>query len=232
MHEEKQDTYQDLACLLEHSLLRPELTETDVAKGCELARTYGIAAVLVRPSDVDLAINWMKGSSVILSTIADWPHGSSSTSVKTYAVRDMLRRGAKEIDTVMNTGKLVSRQFPYLEMELVQMADACHQAGAVLKVALQNEFLDHELKIVACRIIKRAGADYLASASLADFPLLTEYLRDRAKLKASGPVESLEEALCLRDAGCRRIATEHTAAILDAWKTKLAEQSAQPSVIS
>jgi deoxyribose-phosphate aldolase len=188
--------------------------------------------VLVRPSDVDLAVHWMKGSTVALGTVADWPHGSSSTSVKTYAVRDMLRRGAKEIDTVMNTGKLVSRQFPYLEMELVQMADACHQAGAVLKVILQNEFLDHELKIVACRIAKRAGVDYLASAGFEDFALLSEYLRDRARLKAAGPVESLDDALRLRQAGCTRIASENTAAILQAWKARLAEPAPQSPVIS
>jgi deoxyribose-phosphate aldolase len=232
MSDEKIATYEDLAGLMEHSLLRPELTETQVAQGCDLGKEYRVAAVLVRPSDVDLAVNWMKGSAVALGTIADWPHGSSSTSVKTYAVRDMLRRGAREIDTVMNTGKLVSRQFQYLEMELVQMADACHQAGAVLKVSLQSEFLDRELKIVACRIAKRAGVDYLASALFDDFALLTEFLRERARLKADGPVETLDEALRLRDAGCTRIASEHTAAILEAWKAKLAEQAAQPSVIT
>lgn len=232
MDQDRQPTYEDLAALMEHSLLRPELTETQVAQGCELAQRYGVAAVLVRPSDVDLAVNWLKGSSLALGTVVDWPHGSSSTSVKTYAVRDMLRRGAREIDTVINTGKLVSRQFPYLEMELVQMADACHQSGALLKVALQNEFLDAELKIVSCRILKRAGADFLASSSLEDSPLLTEYLRERARLKAAGPVSSLEDALRWRAAGSARIASENTAAILDAWKTRLAEQAAQPPVIS
>jgi len=232
MSDEKIATYEDLAGLMEHSLLRPELTETEVAQGCDLAKEYGIAAVLVRPSDVDLAINWMKGSAVALGTIVDWPHGSSSTSVKTYAVRDMLRRGAKEIDTVMNTGKLASRQFQYLEMELVQMADACHQAAAVLKVTLQSEFLDRELKILACRIAKRAGIDYLASSPLEDFALLAEYLRGRARFKAAGPVESLDDALRFSDAGCTRIASEHTAAILDAWKTRLAEESATTPVIS
>ena len=232
MSEVKVETYEDLAGLMEHSLLRPELTETDVARGCDLAKEYRVAAVLVRPSDVDLVVNWMKGSAVALGTVADWPHGSSSTSVKTYAVRDMLRRGAKEVDTVINTGKLVSRQFQYLEMELVQMADACHQAGAVLKVRLQSEFLDHELKIVACRIAKRAGIDYLASSVFDDFALLTEYLRERARLKALGPVESLDEALRLRAAGCARIASENTAVILDAWKARLAEGAGQTSVIS
>lgn len=225
-------TYEDLAGLLEHSLLRPELTETDVARGCDLAKAYRVAAVLVRPADVDLAVNWMKGSAVALGTVAGWPHGSCSTSVKTYAVRDMLRRGAKEIDTVINTGKLVSRQFQYLEMELAQMADACHQAGAVLKASLQNEFLDHELKVVACRIAKRAGVDYLASAAMEDFAVLAEHLRDRARLKAAGPVESLEDALRFRDAGCTRMASENTAAILDAWKARLSEQPTEASVIS
>src|SRR5437879_5645159 len=87
-------TYEHLARRIEHALLNPDLSETEVAEGCELAKRYAIASVIVRPSDLDLAANWMRGSSVVLGTVVDWPFGFSSTSVKTFAVRDMLRRGA------------------------------------------------------------------------------------------------------------------------------------------
>ncbi|MDQ2945492.1 MAG: deoxyribose-phosphate aldolase, partial [Acidobacteriota bacterium] len=124
---------QDLSTLMEHTLLAPQLSETDVGTGCELAKQYAIAAVIVRPSDLDLAINWLRGSPVALGTVIDVPNGYSTTAAKLFAARDALRRGAKEIGTVMNTGKLISRQFQYLETELLQMADACHACGAILK---------------------------------------------------------------------------------------------------
>ena len=225
-------TYQDLASLIEHTLLSTALSETDVAQGCELARKYQVASVIVRPSDVDLAVRWIAGSSVVLGTIVDWPHGFSSPSVKNFAVRDMLRRGVKEIDTVMNTGKLISRQFQYVEMELLQMVEACHEAGAILKVAIESEYLDDERKILACRICRRAGVDFIAAPALADIPLLKEYGKERFHLKGTGPAASLEEALVWRDTGCTRLQTSSTAAILDAWKARLAAEAQAAAVIS
>jgi deoxyribose-phosphate aldolase len=224
-------TYEDLAGLMEHSLLGSGLSESDVAAGCELGKRYGIAAVIVRPSDLDLAARWMGGSKVVLGTVVDWPYGISSTSTKLFAVRDYLRRGAKEIDTVINTGKLVSRQFQYLEVELLQMADTCHQSGAVLKLILEDSFLDEELKMLACRISRRAGVDYIAASTVSAFATLKEHSRDRLRLKAAGAPAELDAALAFRDAGCARIESTYTAAILDAWKLRLTEQS-QPSVIS
>ncbi len=178
--------------------------------------------MIVRPSDVDLAARWMSGSPVRLGTLADSPHGHSTTAAKTYAARDLLRRGVQEIDTVMNTGKLVSRQFQYLETELLQMADACHQSGAVLKVNLESEFLNEELNIIACRIARRAGADYIGTNKLADVAVLLAHSRDRLKIKCYAVIPGLEVALAFRDAGCSRIELAEPGPILDAWKEKLA----------
>jgi deoxyribose-phosphate aldolase len=212
----------DLAGLVEYAVTRSQLSETDVARGCELAKQYSVASVIVRPSDVDLAARWMAGSGVRLGTLADSPHGHSTTAAKTYAARDLLRRGVQEIDTVMNTGKLVSRQFQYLETELLQMADACHQSGALLKVNLESEFLTEELNIIACRIARRAGADYIGTNKLEDVALLLSHSRERLKIKCHAPILDLESALKFRDAGCSRIELTDPIAILEAWKRKLA----------
>lgn len=220
----EQARYEDLAQMIEHSLLAPELSESDVAAGCELARQYGIAAVLVRPSDLDLVVNWLRGSSVALGTVIDVPSGSSTTAAKLFAARDALRRGAREIDTVMNTGKLVSRQFQYLETELLQFAEACHGSGALLKVMLESEHLNEELKIVACRIAKRTGVDYLATAALDDMALLKNYSREQLKFKGTA-ADTLDIALSFRDAGCARVQAVNPALLLEAWKLKLAETS-------
>ncbi|MBZ5611781.1 MAG: hypothetical protein LAP38_26270 [Acidobacteriia bacterium] len=214
--------YEDLAGLIEYTLVRADLSEEDVARGCELAKSYRVAAVVVRPCDVEVAARWMAGSEVRIGAILDIPHGYSTTGAKLYAARDLLRRGVHQIDTVLNTGKLISRQFQYLEMELVQMAEAVHESGASLAIQLESEYLTEELKIVACRIARRAGAEYIGSNRAEDLPLFQAHSRERLKLKSQAAAGSLDAVLALRDAGCSRIQLSDPAAILDAWKQKLA----------
>jgi deoxyribose-phosphate aldolase len=149
-------TYEGLAKMIDHSLVRPELTGEQVVAGCELAKRYQVASVSVRPCDVDQAVRMLGGSGVAVGSLAGFPHGSSTTAVKLYEIRDVLRRGAKEIDMVLNISKLLSRQFQYVEMELQQSAEECHKQGALLKVIFENAYLTDELKIVACRIAARA----------------------------------------------------------------------------
>lgn len=220
--------YEDIAGLIDYVLLRTELSESDIADGCALARRYQIPAVVVRPSDVDLAIRWVGGPVLLATEVESY----GATAVKTFATRDMLRRGVKQIDTAMNTGKLISRQFQYLETELMQMADACHQNGAVLNVFLESQHLNEELKIVACRVCRRAGVDAIGSDNPEDMPLLKEYSKDRLALKSWRLVESLEGAQALRDLGFVRMRTLNPAPILEAWKAKLAEQTEPGPVIT
>ncbi len=221
--------YSDLAKMIDHSLVRPELTGEDAAAGCRLARQYGVASVSVRPCDIELAVREMQGSSVKVGSVAGFPHGSSTTAVKLYEARDVLRRGAREIDMVLNIAMLRSRQFQYVETEVLQMADACHREGALLKVIFENAYLTDELKIVACRICGRAGVDFAKTSTgfapsgytLEDLRLMRAHLPESVGLKAAGGVRTLEKAKEVYAAGCTRFGATATAAILDAWKAEL-----------
>jgi deoxyribose-phosphate aldolase len=227
-------SYEDIARMIEHSVMQPEMSEEDVHTGCEIARQYRVAAVTVRPSDVDLAVEWMRGSGVAVASVVGYPHGCSTTSVKLYEARDLMRRGATEIDTVINLGKMISRQFQYVEVELQQMADACHDLGAILKVAFENGYLTEDLKTIACKIVKRAGVDYARTStplgplpySLDDVALMKRLLGDRTKIKASGGVRTISDVLELREAGCTRVGTAATVSILEDWKAQLAKPAA------
>ena len=232
-------TYEGLAKMIDHSLVRPELTETDIVEGCELAKRYHVASVSVRPSDVDAAVRALQGSDVAVGGIAGFPHGSSTTGTKLYEARDLLRRGAKEIDMVLNIGKLRSRAFQYVETELLQMSDACHENGAILKVIFENAYLTDELKIVACRICNRAGVDFAKTSTgfapsgytLADVKLMRKHLPETIGIKAASGVRSLETAIEVYEAGCARFGATQTEAILDAWKARLKEmEQRQPAV--
>jgi deoxyribose-phosphate aldolase len=226
-------TYLDIAKMIDHSLVRPELSEEQVFKGCRVARDYDVASVTVRPADVDLAVTWMSGSPVPVGSVAGFPHGSQTTSTKLYEARDLLRRGAREIDMVLNIGKLISRQFQFVETELAQMAQACHEAGAILKVIFENAYLTDELKIVACKISTRAGVDFVKTstgfaptgATLEDLRLMRLHAGPQVQVKAAGGVRTLERALEVRQAGCSRFGATATVAILEAWKERLASGS-------
>lgn len=227
---ERKPVYEDIARMMEHSALRPEFSEEEVHTACEIARQYQVATIYVRPSDVDLAKQWMDGTGVALGSVVSYPHGSATTSVKLYETRDLIRRGVKEIDTVINLGKLISRQFQYVEMELQQMAQACHEEGAILKVAFENAYLGLDLKSIACKIVKRAVVDYArtgtpfgpAPYSIDDIATMHRLLGERVKIKASGGIRTLQDVLAVKAAGCTRAGTIATVAILEDWKAHLA----------
>jgi deoxyribose-phosphate aldolase len=228
-------TYEGLAKMIDHSLVRPELTDEQVIAGCELARKYQVASVSVRPCDVDLAVRQLGGSGVAVGSLAGFPHGSSTTGVKLYEIRDVLRRGAKEVDMVLNISRLLSRQFQYVEMELVQAAEECHKQGALLKVIFENAYLTDELKIVACRISARAEVDFVKTSTafaptgytLEDLQLMRAHTPEHIGIKAAGGVRTLEKALEVYQAGCSRFGATATAAILDAWQARLHETAGQ-----
>ncbi len=205
--------------LIEHLLLSPELTHDQVAEGCAFALEAGVASVLARPCDVDLVVRLLAGTEVAAGAACGHPHGFSTTAVKLYEVRDVLRRGVKEVALTLNHSKLLSRQFQYLESELLQAAEACHKEGAVLTVALDSGHLTGELRMVACRLCENTGADGV-SAAPADLAMLRARLPERIALKAAG-VSSLDELLAARDAGAARAGASETKSILAEWKARI-----------
>lgn len=223
--------------MIDHSLVRPELTEEQVIEGCETAKRYNVASVSVRPCDVDIAVRRLAGSGVKVGSVSGFPHGSTTTAAKLYETRDLLRRGAREIDMVLNISKLLSRQFQFVETELLQMAEACHKEGALLKVILENCYLTDELKIVACRICARADVDFAKTSTafgpggctLEDLRLMRAHLPERVGVKAAGGVRTLDKALEVIEAGATRFGATATAAILEDWKRRLAEQAVSQS---
>ncbi|MFN7993926.1 MAG: deoxyribose-phosphate aldolase [Bryobacteraceae bacterium] len=222
-------SYEDLAQIIDHALVKPELTDDDVIAGCELAAKYRVKMVSVRPCDVELAIRVLQGTGVAVGSLAGFPHGSSTTAVKLYEARDVLRRGAREIDMVLNIARLRSRQFAYIESELLQMAETCHKESALLKVIFENAWLTDELKIVACRICARAGVDFAKTSTgfapsgftLDDLRLMRTHLPEEVGLKAAGGIRDLATAKDVYAAGCSRIGTSLPADILDEWKAEL-----------
>ncbi len=222
------ENYETLAGLIDYHRLAPETSDEQIAEACRVAQRYAVRSLIVRPADIENVVRWLGTAGVVIGSTAGYPDGSTTTAAKLYEGRDLLRRGAREIEIVVNTGKLISREFQYVEMELLQMAKSCHEAGARLTVVLRNDLLAADLQIIATKIAKRVEADYLSlSPSSADFERIRPLLKDAIGLKAESETASLEQVLALRDWGCTRIGCREPGAVLDAWRARL-EQN-QPS---
>ena len=227
-------SYESFARLIDHSLVKPELSDEQVVAGLEMAKRYGVACVSVRPCDVDLAVRTLQGSSVKPGSVSGFPHGSQNTATKLYETRDLLRRGAREIDMVIAVSKLISREFQHVQMELLQMSEMCHKEGALLKVILENAYLTEELKIIACRCCERAEVDFVKTSTgfaptgytIEDIKLMRKHLPEEIGIKAASGIRTVDQVLEVYELGCTRIGTTSTAALLDEWRERLAAQTA------
>jgi len=216
-------TYQQLAKVIDHSLLRPELTEADVIAGCELAARYHLASVCVKPADVALAASVLKGSDVAVGTVIGFPHGSSTTATKVFEAREALDNGAVELDMVVNIGALRSGRLNTVGNEIRAVVEVAHAAGALVKVILENAYLTDEQKIAGCKVVEEAGADFVktstgfapSGATLADVKLMRANVSPRVQVKCAHGVRTLHALLEMIDAGVTRSGATATAAILD-----------------
>ncbi len=195
--------------LLDYNLLRPEWTEGQVIDACEKAVRLAVHCVIVRPCDVDAAVR----TGVRVGSVCSWPFGDQTTGVKLYETRDLLRRGAKEIDFVLNPSRLLSRQFQYTETELLQAVEACHKEGATIKIVFPPGVLNYETKLVGARICSRIAPDFIVISSEADIPALRPHLAEDIGLKYA-PVASREDLERLQAAGCSRFGCDDPGTLL------------------
>lgn len=221
-------TYEQLAKVIDHSLLKPELTEADVIAGCKLAHKYHAATVCVKPSHVRLATEVLKDSDVIVSTVVGFPHGSNRTEVKVLEAELAMDDGALELDMVLNIGQLRTGKLDFVRNDIKAVCDAAHARGAKVKVILENAYLTDEEKVTACKLCEAAGADWVKTstgfapggATLEDLRLMRETVSDKVQVKAAGGVRTLDTILPVIDVGCTRVGATATAAILDEFERR------------
>ena len=213
----------DIAAMIDHSLLRPNLTIEDIRTGCEVAKRYQTASVCVRPSDVRLVGELLEGTGIALSTVIGFPHGTQTTSTKLKEALEAMEAGVVELDMVMNYSRLLSGDFEYVAEEIKAITDAAHSQGAIVKVIFENCYLTDELKIKACEICEAAEADFVKTstgfgtggATAADVRLMRENTGPKVQVKAAGGIRTLDALLEMRRAGATRIGATATEAIME-----------------
>lgn len=233
-------TYQQLAKVIDHSLLRPELTEADVIAGCELAARYHTATVCVKPCHVTLAKEVLKDSDVLVGTVIGFPHGSNLTAIKVAEAQHAMDDGAVELDMVLNIGQLRSGKVDYVLEDIQAVCHAAHARNVKVKVILENAYLTDEEKVTACELCEAAGADWVktstgfapSGASLDDLHLMRANVSDKVQVKAAGGVRTLLALLDVIDAGATRCGATATAAILDDFIAQQAGKNIKPKPIA
>ena len=219
-------TYSQLAKVIDHSLLRPELTDADVIAGCELAARYHTATVCVKPCHVKLACELLKDSDVMVSTVVGFPHGGHLTAIKVAEALKAMEAGAVELDMVLNIGQLRSGKNDLVRADIKAVCDAAHAQGVRVKVILENAYLTDDQKVLACRLSEEAGADWVktstgfapSGATLEDIRLMRRSVSEKVQVKAAGGVRTLPALLDVIDAGVTRCGATATATILDDFK--------------
>jgi deoxyribose-phosphate aldolase len=227
-------TVTEIARMIDHSLLRPELTPDDVAAGCALAIEHEVASVCVKPGDVgravaeltaarDRAPSTADGSrAVVVGTVIGFPHGGTTTSVKAAEAREAIESGALELDMVLNIGRLRGGRREEVRAEIEAVGAVAHAAGGLVKVILENAYLTDAEKIEACHLSEQAGADFVKTstgfaptgATLEDVVLMRASVGPSVQVKAAGGVRSLDLLLAMVAAGATRFGATATSQLL------------------
>ena len=231
-------TYEQLAKVIDHSLLRPELTEADVVAGCELADLYHTATVCVKPCHVKLAAEVLKDSDVIVSTVVGFPHGSNLTAVKVAEAEKAMDDGALELDMVLNIGQLRSGKIDYVKADVKAVCAAAHARGVKVKVIFENAYLNDDEKVDACKLCDAAGADWVKTstgfapggATHEDLRLMRANVSEKVQVKAAGGVRTLPAILDVIDLGVTRCGATATATIMDDFKALQDGKKVEPKI--
>jgi len=221
--------YEDIAKMIDHSLLNPTLTASDLEQGIQLALVYDVASVCILPYYLKRCAERLRGSTVKASTTIGFPHGGHTTAVKLAEARQALADGGEELDMVVNISKVLSGDWSYVRDDIRAVIDTAHEVGKKVKVIFENCYLGDPQKIRLCEICGELDADWVKTstgygtggATLDDLQLMRKHAPQRVQVKAAGGVRDLDMLLRVREIGVTRVGASRTAPMLDDCRHRL-----------
>jgi len=245
-------TYEELAKMIDHSLLHPTMTDKELEEGCKLAAKYNVASVCIKPYAVKQAVEWLKGSDVIVGAVIGFPHGNACTESKRYETELACKDGAKEIDMVINIGKALGGDWAYVEQDVKAVCNEAKKHGAKVKVIFENDYLtkggaglsSDDFKKKLCEHSERAGVAWVKTSSgygfvkqadgsynykgatEHDLALMRANVSAAVQVKAAGGVRDLDGLIKVRDLGGSRCGATATAAMMDDYRKREAAEKA------
>jgi deoxyribose-phosphate aldolase len=222
-------TYEAIAKRIDHSLLGPTLTDTELDEGCRLAAEYRVASVCIKPHAVSRAAAILEGTGVAVGTTIGFPHGGHTTAVKVFESGRALDDGATELDMVINIGQALGGDWDAVRDDIAAVTEIAHRRRGIVKVIFENCYLKPEQIVRLCQICGDVNADFVktstgygtSGATHNDLILMRKSAPAHVKLKAAGGVRTLDAAIAVAELGCDRIGASRTAEILDELEARL-----------
>ncbi len=228
-----QPTVNELAKMIDHSLLHPTMSDADVQAGCELSRDYGVATACVKPYSIGQAREILAGSGVEVCAVIGFPHGNSTTGIKVVEAEAAALAGATEVDMVVNVGKVKTADWDYISREVSLINQAVVASGAILKVIFENDYMTLDEIARLCDICVAAEVAFVKTSTGYGFvkqdsgqyaykgathehlKLMRERCPDTVQIKAAGGVRTLDDLIAVRALGVTRIGATATQVMLD-----------------
>lgn len=222
-------TYEEIAKMIDHSLLNPTLSVEELEKGLQVALEYDVASACIMPYYLKWAAELLEGSGVKASTTIGFPHGGHTTSTKVAEAKQALLDGGEELDMVVNISRVLSGHWDYVRDDIQAVVDVTHDYDQKVKVIFENCYLNDDQKIHLCEICGDVGADWVKTstgygtggATDHDLKLMREVSPPQVQVKAAGGVRSMERLLEVRALGVTRVGASRTVKILDECKRRL-----------
>lgn len=221
--------YSDIAKMIDHSLLNPALTATDLDAGCRLALAYDVASVCILPYALKRCAELLQGSTVKASSTIGFPHGGHTTSIKRAEAEQAIADGCEELDMVVNISQVLSGRWDYVRADIGAVIEPAHAAGRKVKVIFENCYLNDEQKIRLCEICSELNADWVKTstgygsggATHDDLRLMRRHAAPHVQVKAAGGVRDFESLLAVRALGVSRCGASRTREMLDECRRRL-----------
>ena len=231
-------TLNELAKMIDHSLLHPTMTDEEVVMGCELAMSHHVATVCIKPYHIHMVRDIVAGSDVGICPVIGFPHGNSMTAIKVIEAESAVAEGGVEIDMVVNIGKVLSGDWDYVSTEIEAIHDAVMVDNAILKVIFENDYLQDDHIIRLCEICAEHEVEFIKTSTGYGFvkqangmysykgatdhhlKLMRMHSPDTVQIKAAGGVRTLDDLLRVRSLGVTRVGATATETILTEAKNR------------
>ena len=229
----------EIAKMIDHSLLHPQMTDSILYDGCKIALKYDVASVCIKPYAVSMAKEILRGSDVKVGTVIGFPHGIQHIDIKLKETELAIAEGAEELDIVINTGKALSEDWDYIIRELKTVNGYVKSHKTILKVIFENDFLtDESYKVRLCEICNNLETAYVKTSTGYGFTkqdngfydyigavdndliLMRHVCNDTIRVKAAGKVRTLDDILRVRALGVTRVGATATEEILNEAKKR------------
>ena len=208
-------TREQLAGMIDHTNLKAFAADAAIKKLCEEAKKYGFKALAINGAQIERCRKYLGDSPVCIGSTVGFPLGQMTIESKVFEAEDAIRKGAHEIDYVLNVSELKNGNKDYIEREMQEITEACHAHGVVCKVIFENCYLTDDEKKTAAEIALKVRPDFIKTstgfgtggATVEDVRLMKAVVGDAVKVKAAGGIRDFETALSMIEAGAERLGT-------------------------